>query len=69
MRRRPPSGCVFHTRCPRQWGAICEREEPPLKELEPHHFLHCHIPLAELRALQASAPGAAQPVAEPKTTS
>ena len=26
----PPSGCVFHTRCPRKVGEICEREEPPL---------------------------------------
>ena len=25
-----PSGCVFHTRCPRKLGAICEEREPPL---------------------------------------
>jgi peptide/nickel transport system ATP-binding protein len=48
----PPSGCVFHTRCPRKWGAICEQEEPPLKEVEPGHFMRCHIPLEELRRLQ-----------------
>jgi peptide/nickel transport system ATP-binding protein len=48
----PPSGCVFHTRCPRKWGAICEQEEPPLKEVEPGHFMRCHIPLDELRRLQ-----------------
>jgi peptide/nickel transport system ATP-binding protein len=48
----PPSGCVFHTRCPRKWGSICEQEEPPLKEVEPGHFMRCHIPLEELRRLQ-----------------
>jgi peptide/nickel transport system ATP-binding protein len=48
----PPSGCVFHTRCPRKWGTICEQEEPPLKEVAPGHFMRCHIPLEELRRLQ-----------------
>jgi peptide/nickel transport system ATP-binding protein len=60
----PPAGCVFHTRCPRKWGPICEQEQPPLKEVEPGHFMRCHISLEELRRLQladrgavASAPG------------
>jgi peptide/nickel transport system ATP-binding protein len=48
----PPSGCVFHTRCPRRWGDICAQEEPPLKEYEPGHFMRCHIPLEELAAKQ-----------------
>jgi peptide/nickel transport system ATP-binding protein len=52
----PPSGCVFHTRCPRKLGEICEREEPPLAEVEPGHAMRCHIPLDELRRLQASPP-------------
>jgi peptide/nickel transport system ATP-binding protein len=52
----PPSGCVFHTRCPRKLGAICEREEPPLAEVEPGHLLRCHIPLEELRLVQATPP-------------
>jgi peptide/nickel transport system ATP-binding protein len=49
----PPSGCVFHPRCPRKWGPICEQEEPPLREVEPGHLLRCHISLDELRRLQA----------------
>ena len=48
----PPSGCVFHTRCPRKLGAICETEEPPLAEVEHGHLMRCHIPVEELRALQ-----------------
>jgi peptide/nickel transport system ATP-binding protein len=52
----PPSGCVFHTRCPRKLGEICEIEEPPLAEVEPEHFMRCHIPLEELRVLQQTHP-------------
>jgi peptide/nickel transport system ATP-binding protein len=52
----PPSGCVFHTRCPRKLGAICETEEPPLAEVEREHFVRCHIPIDELRVLQQTAP-------------
>jgi peptide/nickel transport system ATP-binding protein len=54
---RPPTGCVFHTRCPRKLGAVCEQEEPPLVEAEPGHLLRCHIPIAELRRLQDPAAG------------
>jgi peptide/nickel transport system ATP-binding protein len=49
----PPSGCVFHTRCPRRLSSgICESTEPPLAEVEPGHMMRCHIPPGELRALQ-----------------
>ena len=49
----PPSGCVFHTRCPRKLGEICETQEPPLAEVEPGHLMRCHIPIEELRRIQA----------------
>jgi peptide/nickel transport system ATP-binding protein len=49
----PPSGCVFHTRCPRKLGAVCETTEPPLEEAEDGHLMRCHIPLEDLRRLQA----------------
>jgi peptide/nickel transport system ATP-binding protein len=49
----PPSGCIFHTRCHRKIGAICEEQHPPLVEVEGGHLLSCHIPLEELRRLQA----------------
>jgi peptide/nickel transport system ATP-binding protein len=48
----PPSGCVFHTRCPRYLGDICVTTEPPLAESEPGHAIKCHIPIEELRRLQ-----------------
>ena len=48
----PPSGCVFHPRCPRVIPGICDVTEPPLIEAEPGHLMRCHIPAAELRVLQ-----------------
>jgi len=49
----PPTGCVFHTRCHRFLGKICEEVEPPLVEVEPGHQMSCHIPLDGLRRLQS----------------
>jgi peptide/nickel transport system ATP-binding protein len=60
----PPSGCVFHTRCPRFLGEICVQEEPPLAEVDRGHWMRCHIPVEELRRLQAEVP----PAVQPKTT-
>jgi peptide/nickel transport system ATP-binding protein len=54
----PPSGCVFHTRCPRYIGDVCWQETPELREVEPGHFWHCHYSVEELRELQKTAPGA-----------
>jgi oligopeptide/dipeptide ABC transporter ATP-binding protein len=51
----PPSGCVFHTRCPKyreQLGESdrerCRTEVPDLEEKQPAHFAACHF--AEVRA-------------------
>jgi peptide/nickel transport system ATP-binding protein len=49
----PPTGCPFHTRCPRKIGEICETTEPELREEQTGHGIRCHIPLADLRRLQA----------------
>ncbi len=53
----PPTGCVFHTRCPRFLGAVCVEQEPPLLESERGHLLRCHIPIEELRRLQTEKAG------------
>jgi peptide/nickel transport system ATP-binding protein len=52
----PPSGCVFHTRCPRYIGDVCREQEPELKEVEPGHFWRCHYSVEQLRELQKTAP-------------
>jgi peptide/nickel transport system ATP-binding protein len=49
----PPAGCVFHTRCHRKLGPICEQAEPPLVEVAEGHLMRCHIPIDELRRLQS----------------
>ena len=48
----PPSGCRFHTRCPRKIGPICERESPPWRQVTKEHRICCHIGTEELRAVE-----------------
>ena len=38
----PPKGCRFHPRCPYATER-CRSEVPKLKELEPGHFVACHL--------------------------
>jgi peptide/nickel transport system ATP-binding protein len=48
-----PSGCRFHTRCPRKIGSVCEEELPPWRDAGGGHRIRCHIPIDELIALQS----------------
>jgi len=41
----PPSGCRFHTRCPRA-TEVCRTLEPPLAEYPAGHLAACHHPLS-----------------------
>src|SRR5215470_18501690 len=43
--QHPPSGCRFHTRCPRKIGRVCEEVEPPWQRASGTHVIACHIPL------------------------
>jgi peptide/nickel transport system ATP-binding protein len=52
----PPTGCRFHTRCPRrqllpEGGKICEEETPPWRDVGNEHHIYCHIPVEQLRHL------------------
>ncbi len=49
----PPSGCVFHTRCPKYRAVLsetdrerCRTEVPPLELKAPTQFVACHFPEA-----------------------
>jgi oligopeptide/dipeptide ABC transporter ATP-binding protein len=37
-----PSGCHFHTRCPKA-HARCREESPVLREVRPGHLVSCHL--------------------------
>ena len=38
----PPKGCPFHTRCPKAFSK-CSTEIPKTFEIEPEHFVTCHL--------------------------
>ncbi|MCP4166473.1 MAG: ATP-binding cassette domain-containing protein [Chloroflexi bacterium] len=38
----PPSGCVFHTRCPLT-SEDCVARVPEFREIRPGHFVACHV--------------------------
>jgi oligopeptide/dipeptide ABC transporter ATP-binding protein len=50
----PPSGCVFHTRCPRA-TEVCRTVVPPLTEYANGHLSACHHPLNVTRDEVAAA--------------
>jgi peptide/nickel transport system ATP-binding protein len=39
----PPSGCRFHTRCPKYIGDICRTNEPALVDLGKGQMVACHL--------------------------
>ena len=50
----PPSGCVFHTRCPIAQFPVCKDTVPPLVEHKPGQFAACHFAGAPLPANDAT---------------
>ena len=47
-----PSGCPFHTRCPRYLGDICVSKKPVWQMDANGNRIYCHIPVDELGAKQ-----------------
>jgi peptide/nickel transport system ATP-binding protein len=48
----PPSGCRFHTRCPRVIAGLCAEVEPPWQEDAGGHRYRCHIAPDDLARAQ-----------------
>jgi peptide/nickel transport system ATP-binding protein len=53
----PPSGCRFHTRCPRRelmpdGGRLCKTELPPWREVDEGHRIFCHLSIDTLRSFE-----------------
>lgn len=40
--RNPPPGCIFQFRCPNVMD-VCRASVPPMIEMEPEHFVACHL--------------------------
>ena len=53
----PPSGCPFHTRCPKKIGDVCVREDPLLEEktAENGHRIACHLSVEEMSDVESFA--------------
>jgi oligopeptide/dipeptide ABC transporter ATP-binding protein len=43
----PPSGCRFHTRCPKFVEGTCDVQDPPLEPKEGGNVAACHFPLSD----------------------
>jgi len=52
--RDVPHGCRFNTRCPRKIGAVCEKEEPPVRVINEsgNHKIYCHLALEQLCTME-----------------
>jgi peptide/nickel transport system ATP-binding protein len=58
----PPSGCVFHPRCPRATD-VCREIEPPLARYPNGHLAACHHPLSVGQAeVEATTKDPASPI-------
>ena len=51
---RRPTGCEFHTRCPRV-QPLCRTVRPEPRSLGPAHEARCHFPLGDPAAVYANA--------------
>jgi len=59
-----PTGCSFHSRCPRLIGSICRDRAPVWQQGENGHAVACHISWAELKRSQKAQFGSLSSTAE-----
>jgi peptide/nickel transport system ATP-binding protein len=67
-----PTGCRFHTRCPRKIGAVCETDAPPWRETADGKRYRCHHEpeaLVQLQGQTEHGRAAAAASAEPPASS
>ena len=71
----PPSGCVFHSRCPLYRETLSESQKetcrtvvPTLEEKEPGHLVHCHFPIARADVAAAEDEGVLATTPSPAAT-
>ncbi|MCU4752107.1 ABC transporter ATP-binding protein [Halobacteria archaeon AArc-curdl1] len=62
----PPSGCPFHTRCPKKIGDVCETDEPLPEAVgdESTHQISCHLSVEEMSEPVTDRPVAGSKVEE-----
>ena len=60
----PPSGCVFHPRCPRFHEGVCDVDDPPISSFGDGHQAKCHYPLERWPLTAEEMKGGASEVAE-----
>jgi peptide/nickel transport system ATP-binding protein len=48
----PPKGCPFSTRCPYMIPGTCDVIPPPVVEFSAGHRILCHLPVAQLEAME-----------------
>lgn len=44
-------GCSFASRCPHRIGTICDTEKPYQRDIEPGHWIQCHLDIDTLQAV------------------
>ena len=54
----PPSGCRFHTRCPKA-QELCSEQDPPLEDKGTGTVAACHFPLDDGDLIELGLRGAA----------
>jgi peptide/nickel transport system ATP-binding protein len=47
-------GCSFHPRCPQVIPGVCDRDPPPVIQVESRHTVRCHLYASQPAVLQMS---------------